>query len=107
MLLLASLYRALMRQPCLHLSSSGCTQTRVPLLSGLVMDLLHQRLQRAPTDLAQVAVVVRHDLLAVAGAVDADARPPQIVVRFAQAAIANERRFRSHRQASIPIGRKG
>src|ERR1700680_1891279 len=73
---------------------------RVPLLSSLVMDLLHQRLQRAPTDLAQVALVVRHELLAVASAVDADARPPQIVVRFAQAAIANERRFRSHRQAS-------
>ena len=53
---------------------------RVPLLSGLVMDLLHRRLQRAPTYLAQVAVVVRHELLAVAGAVDADARPPQIVV---------------------------
>jgi hypothetical protein len=40
---------------------------RVPLLSGLVMDLLHRRLQRAPTYLAQVAVVVRHELLAVAG----------------------------------------
>jgi hypothetical protein len=33
-------------------------------------------------------------VLAVAGAVDA--RPPQIVVRFSQAVIANERRFRSH-----------
>ena len=64
------------------------------------MDLFHQRLQRAPADFTKISVVVRHELLAVAGAVDADARPPQIAIRFAQAAIANERRFRSHRQAS-------
>ena len=71
------------------------------------MDLLHQRLQRAPTDLAQVALVVRHELLAVASAVDADARPPQIVVRFAQAAIANERRFRSYDQIRAATGATG
>jgi hypothetical protein len=60
------------------------------------MNLLHQCLQRAPTDFAKISVVVLHELLAVAGAVDADVRPRQIVVRFSQAAIANERRFRSH-----------
>ncbi len=60
------------------------------------MDFLHQRLQRAPADLAQVSVVVRHELLAIAGAVDADVRPPQIVVRFAETAITHKSRFRSH-----------
>jgi len=51
----ASIKAAGLRTPQLassSLSSSGCTQTRVPLLSGLVMDLLHQRLQRAPADFA-------------------------------------------------------
>jgi len=62
------------------------------------MDLLHQRLQRAPADFAQVPVVVRHELLAVAGAIDADPRPSKVVVGFAQAAIANEGRFGSHGQ---------
>ena len=69
---------------------------RIPFLSRLVMDLLHQRLQRAPADLAQVPVVVRHELLAVAGAVHADVRPSEVVAGFAQAAIADEGRFRSH-----------
>jgi hypothetical protein len=60
------------------------------------MDLIHQSLKRAPANLAQVSIFVRHQLLVAAGAVDMDASPPQIVVRFAQATIANESRFRSH-----------
>ena len=43
-----------------------------------------------------VPIVVRHKLLAIARAVDGDARPPQIVIRFTEAAIANERCFGAH-----------
>jgi hypothetical protein len=60
------------------------------------MNLLHQRLERAPADLAKIAVVVRHELPAAAGAVDTDPRPSKIIVGFAQAAIADEYRFGSH-----------
>ena len=60
------------------------------------MDLIHQSLKRAPANLAQVSIFVRHKLLVAAGAVDMDASPSQIVVRFAPATIANESRFRSH-----------
>jgi hypothetical protein len=60
------------------------------------MDLIHQSLKRAPANLAQVSIFVRHKLLVAAGAVDMDESPSQIVVCFAQATIANESRFRSH-----------
>ena len=60
------------------------------------MDLLHQRLQRTPANFAKVSVFIWHKLLAVAGAIDADVCPSQILVRFAKAAIANECRFRTH-----------
>jgi hypothetical protein len=55
-----------------------------------------QRLQRAPADLAQVPVIVWHELLAVARTIDTDARPSKIAVGFAQTKIANEDRFGSH-----------
>ena len=57
------------------------------------MGLIHQSLKRAPANLAQVSIFVRDKLLVAAGAVDMDASPPQIVVRFDQATIANESRF--------------
>jgi hypothetical protein len=66
------------------------------------MDLLHQRLQRAPANLAEVPIIVRHEVLVTAGAVDMDASPAQIVVRFTEAAIANKRRFRAHRRLRLP-----
>jgi hypothetical protein len=66
------------------------------------MDLLHQRLQRAPANLAKVAVIVRHELLVTAGAIDMDASPAQIVIRFAKAAIANKRGLRAHRRLPLP-----
>ena len=77
-------------------SLSGAAPRRIPPLSGLVMDLLHQRLQRTPANFAKVSVFIWHKLLAVAGAIDADVCPSQILVRFAKAAIANECRFRTH-----------
>ena len=60
------------------------------------MDFFHQRLQRAPTNLAQVTIVIWNKLFAVADAVNAHASPSQIVVSFAKAAIANERGFGAH-----------
>jgi hypothetical protein len=45
----------------------------------------------------KASVVVRQEMLVTAGAIDMDARPSQIVVRFAEAAIANECTF-------VPIG---
>src|SRR5580698_5235635 len=53
------------------------------------MDLLHQGLHRAPADLAEVAVVVRHQLLAAIDAVDVKMRPSEVAVGFAQATVAN------------------
>jgi hypothetical protein len=58
------------------------------------MVLIRQSLKRAPANLAQVSIFVRHKLLVAARAVDMDESPSQIVVCFAQAAIANENRFR-------------
>jgi hypothetical protein len=75
----------------------------VSLFSRLVMNLLHQRLQRAPADFAKIAIVVRHELPAVTGAVDTDPRPSKIIVGFAQAAIAEECRFGSHNQIRAVI----
>lgn len=69
---------------------------RISLLSRIVVNFLHQRLKRAPANLTQVPVVIGHELLAVAGAVHADARPSEVVVGFAETAIADEGRFRSH-----------
>jgi hypothetical protein len=69
---------------------------RIALFSGIVVDLLHERLQRAPADFAQVAVVVRHELLTVADAIDADVGPSEVVVGFAEAAITDKSRFHSH-----------
>ena len=83
------------REPAGELIALGLAR-RISLRSGLVMDLLHQSLERAPADFAKVAIVVGHQLLAAAGTVDVDASPSQIVVRFAEAAIANKSRFRSH-----------
>jgi hypothetical protein len=60
------------------------------------MNLFHQSLKRAPANLAQVSIFFRHKLLVTAVAADMDASPSQIVVRFAQATIANESRFPSH-----------
>jgi hypothetical protein len=57
------------------------------------MGLIHQSLKRAPANLAQISIFIRHKLLVTAGAIDMDASPSQIVVRFAQATIANESRF--------------
>jgi hypothetical protein len=71
------------------------------------MDLLHQRLQRAPANLAYVSIVVRHELPAIAGAADADVGPSQIVIRFAEAAVANKGRFRSHDRIRAAKGRTG
>jgi hypothetical protein len=71
------------------------------------MKFLHQRLQRAPANLAQVAVIVRHKLLAVADAVNADAYPTKIVIGFTKAAIADESRFRSHDRIRAVIGPAG
>jgi hypothetical protein len=71
------------------------------------MDLLHQRLQRAPADLAKIAVVVRRELSAVAGAVDTDSRPSKIIVGFAQATIADKCRFGSHAWIRAVIGSTG
>jgi hypothetical protein len=66
------------------------------LRSSLVMDLLHQGLERTPADFAKVSIVVGHQLLAAGGAVYMDVGPSKIVVRFAETAIANKGRFRSH-----------
>lgn len=68
----------------------------IPFFSGLLMDLLHRGLKRAPANLTQVSVFIRYELLAVADSVDADVRPSQVVVCFAQTTIANEGRFRAH-----------
>ena|ERR1700722_17644098 len=72
------------------------------------MDLLHQRLKRAPANLAEVPIVVRHKLSAVAGAVHADMGPSEIVVGFAETTIAEEGSFRSHPRirAVNPLPRK-
>jgi predicted metallopeptidase len=59
------------------------------------VNLLHQRLQRAPADLAQVAIVIRHELLAIHRTVNTNMRPPEIVIGLPEAAIAGKRRFRS------------
>jgi hypothetical protein len=48
---------------------------RISSLSGLVMHLRHQRLQWVPANFAKISVVVRHELLAAAGAVDARRAP--------------------------------
>jgi hypothetical protein len=74
---------------------SGLTR-RIALRSSVGMDLIHQSLKRAPANLAQVSIFVRHNLLVAAGAVDMDASPSHVVVRFAQATVANESRFCSH-----------
>lgn len=71
------------------------------------MNLFHQRLQRAPADLAKIPVVVRHELPAVAGTVDTDPRPSQIIVGFAQTTIADECRFGSHGQIRAVIAGTG
>ncbi len=68
----------------------------IPFFSSLLMDLFHHGLKRAPANLTEVAVFIRYKLLAVAGSVDADVRPSQVVVCFAQTTIANEGRFRAH-----------
>jgi hypothetical protein len=60
------------------------------------MDLLHQSLERTPAHLAKVSIVIRHQLLACSGAIDVDVSPSQIVVRFPEAAIADEGCFCSH-----------
>jgi hypothetical protein len=64
------------------------------------MDFLHQNLQRAPANLAQVSIVVRKELLVATSAVDMNASPSQVAVGLAEAAIAIEGRFRSHRNIS-------
>jgi hypothetical protein len=51
--------------------------------------------------------VVRHELLATARAVDADVGPSQIVIRFAEAAIADEGRLGSHDRIRPAKGRTG
>jgi hypothetical protein len=45
---------------------------------------------------AEVSIVVRHELSAITGAVHADVGPPEVVVRFAEAAITDKGRFCSH-----------
>ena len=62
-----------------HETPLGCLQRGFSLLatlrfagalhSGLVMDLLHQSLERAPADFAKVSIIVGHELLAAVGAV--------------------------------------
>jgi hypothetical protein len=69
---------------------------RIALHPGLGMDFLHQNLQRAPANLAQVPIVVRKELLITAGAVDMNASPTQVAVGLAEAAIANECGSRAH-----------
>jgi hypothetical protein len=59
------------------------------------MDLLHQRLKWAPADLAEVSLVVRHELPAVARAIHADIGPSEIVIGLAETTIAHEGSFRS------------
>jgi hypothetical protein len=86
-------------------SRRSAAARRIPLPSGLFVDLLHQGLQRAPANFTEVAVVVRHELLVAAGAIDMDASPAQIIVCFAKAAIANKRRFRTHR--GLPLAALG
>jgi hypothetical protein len=69
---------------------------QISLFSRLVMNLFHQRLKRAPADLAEVSIVVRHELSAITGAVHADVGPSEIVIGFAEAAIADKGRFCCH-----------
>ena len=66
-----------------------------------------QRLERAPTDLAQIAIDIRHELLAIAGAVYGDMRPTQIAIRFPEAAIAYKGRFGSHGEIKAAVGATG
>jgi hypothetical protein len=60
------------------------------------MDLLHQSLKRAPAYFAKILVNVRHDLLAVTGAVHGHSSPAKIIVGLAKAAIADVRCFGCH-----------
>jgi hypothetical protein len=69
---------------------------RISLRPGVIVNLLHQSLERTPAHLAKVSIVIRHQLLACGGAIDVDVSPSQVVVRFPEAAIADEGRFRSH-----------
>jgi hypothetical protein len=69
---------------------------RISLLSGVIMDLLHQSLERTPAHLAKVSIVIRHQLFAAGSAVDVNVSPSQVVVRFPEAAIADEGCFCSH-----------
>jgi hypothetical protein len=55
----------------------------------LGLDLLQESLKRAPADFAQVPFVVGHHLLAIADAVDLDARPAEIVIGFPKTAVAD------------------
>ena len=77
------------------ISRSGIA-SRVSLLASLFVGFLHQSLQRAPANLAQVSIIVRQELLVATGAVDVDMSPAYIVVGFAQTTIANEGRFLAH-----------
>jgi hypothetical protein len=74
----------------------------IPPLPGLVMHFRHQCLKRAPADLAQIPINVRHKLLAIADAIDGNVRPPQIAVRFPEAAIADKGRFGCHTYLKRP-----
>jgi hypothetical protein len=71
-------------------------------LPSLVLHFPHQRLERAPADLAQISIDVRHELFAIAGPVYVDMRPPQIAVRFPKAAIADKGRFGCHNYVKAP-----
>jgi hypothetical protein len=77
-------------------ASLGFARRVAPLFARSVVNFLHQRLQRAKANFAKIPAVVRHELLAVDGAVDAHARPSKIVVGFAKAAITDKSRFGSH-----------
>jgi hypothetical protein len=56
--------------------------SRISVLTSLFVDFLHQCLQRAPANLAQVSIIVRQELLVATGAVDVDMSPANIVVGF-------------------------
>jgi hypothetical protein len=80
----------------------GSLRSALSGFESLGLDLFHQGLQRTPTDLTEVSLVIRHEAPAVADAVDLNVRPAQVAVGLAVTAIANESRFRSHNLQCSP-----
>ena len=69
---------------------------QIPLVPCLFVDFLHQSLQGAPADLAEIPCIVWRELPAAVGAIDLDVSPTQVAVSFPEAAIADKCGFRCH-----------